>query len=159
MKYRVRVDDRTFEVEVRDIQARPVIATVEGQRFEVWPETGMVAPTPALGAGASPLASTAARTPSGLATEPRRTRRTTAEGSEPRLSAGNVVYAPIPGVIESVMVRPGEEVEVGQALCVLEAMKMKNVIRATREAMVAEICVTPGQHVKHNDVLIKYADS
>ena len=150
MKYRVRVEDRTFEVEVGDIQARPIVATVEDQRFEVWPETATVAAAPIRGAAA---------TPAGPAPEPRRTRRTSGEEAAPRASAGKVVYAPIPGVIESIAVRPGVEVEVGQALCVVEAMKMKNVIRAAQSATVAEVCVTPGQHVKHNDVLIRYADS
>jgi biotin carboxyl carrier protein len=158
MKYRVRVDDRTFEVEVGDIQARPVVATVEGQRFEVWPETATVAPLPAPGAATS-AESGAAATPARPAAEPRRTRRTSGEEAAPRANAGRVVYAPIPGVIESVAVRPGEKVQVGQALCVLEAMKMKNIIRASQAVTVAEVCVTPGQHVKHNDVLVKYAEA
>jgi biotin carboxyl carrier protein len=93
------------------------------------------------------------------APEPRRSRRTSGEAAAPGAQAGKAVYAPIPGVIESVAVQPGEAVHVGQALCILEAMKMKNVIRASREGTIARIDVVPGQHVKHNDVLMEYGDS
>lgn len=161
MKYRVRVDDRTFEVEVSDTQARPIVAVVEGQRFEVWPETGTAAPAPRprVEENAPVTSHAGPRAMPVPAPEPRRSRRTSGEEAAPPATAGKVVYAPIPGVVESIAVRPGEKVEVGQALCVLEAMKMKNVIRAAQEATVGEICVTPGQHVKHNDVLVKYTES
>jgi glutaconyl-CoA/methylmalonyl-CoA decarboxylase subunit gamma len=159
MKYRGRVDDRTFEVDVSDVQARPIIATVEGQRFEVWPETATATAASVPRTEASGPVVGVAPAPAGPALDPRRSRRTSGEAAAPPATAGKVVYAPIPGVIESVAVRPGEKVVVGQALCVLEAMKMKNVIRAAQEATVGEICVTPGQHVKHNDVLVKYTES
>jgi len=38
VKIKVRVDNQDFEVEVGDLGASPVIAVVEGERFEVWPE-------------------------------------------------------------------------------------------------------------------------
>jgi hypothetical protein len=40
MKVIVRIDSQQYEVEIADLYARPVIATVDGQRFEVWPEIG-----------------------------------------------------------------------------------------------------------------------
>jgi glutaconyl-CoA/methylmalonyl-CoA decarboxylase subunit gamma len=154
MKYKVRVEDRTFEVEVSDIDARPIVALVEGERFEVWPETETAAPAPE----PEGPPSTGTAVPARTSAAPRPTRRTSGEVSAPPGSAGKVVYAPIPGVIESVVVHPGDTVDVGQALCVLEAMKMKNVIRAPQQGTIAEVHVTPGQHVKHNDVLMEYGD-
>jgi biotin carboxyl carrier protein len=68
------------------------------------------------------------------------------------------VRAPIPGVIVSIGVQPGDEVTAGQELCVLEAMKMNNAIRASRAGQVATVYVSVGQHVKHHEVLIEYAD-
>ncbi|MGC9335251.1 MAG: biotin/lipoyl-containing protein [Anaerolineae bacterium] len=154
MKYKVKVGDRTFEVEVSDIDARPIVALVEGERFEVWPETETAVPSPAPEGAPSIGIAAPART----SAAPRPTRRTSGEASAPPGSAGKVVYAPIPGVLESVAVHPGDTVDVGQALCVLEAMKMKNVIRASRKGSISEVYVTPGQHVKHNDALMEYGD-
>lgn len=68
------------------------------------------------------------------------------------------MYAPIPGVIDSIGVQPGDAVATGQGLVVLEAMKMKNVIRASRAGEVGKIHVTIGQHVRHNDALIEYVE-
>jgi biotin carboxyl carrier protein len=68
------------------------------------------------------------------------------------------VYAPIPGVIIAVSVEPGVKVEVGQEICILEAMKMKNIIRAPRDGEIAAVRVTAGQHVKHHDLLVEFAD-
>jgi len=38
MKIKVLIDGQNYDVEVEDIDARPVIAIVDGERFEVWPE-------------------------------------------------------------------------------------------------------------------------
>jgi biotin carboxyl carrier protein len=150
MKFRLTIDDRSVEVEVGDLHARPIVATVDGERFEVWPEAEKVtAPTtpPVTGPEAVPPAPA-----------PRRSRRAAGDAGAPAAQVGQAVYAPLPGVVESVAVQPGDAVTVGQALCVLEAMKMKNVIRATRPGEIARVCVSPGQHVRHHDALIEYAD-
>lgn len=63
------------------------------------------------------------------------------------------VKAPIPGLITRILVNPGETVELGQPLMVLEAMKMENEIRAPRAGRVAQINVTPGQSVMLGVVL------
>ncbi len=54
----------------------------------------------------------------------------------------------------SVDVKVGQAVEPGQVVCVLEAMKMKNPIRATSTGTVAEIAVQPGQSVAYGDLLV-----
>jgi biotin carboxyl carrier protein len=71
---------------------------------------------------------------------------------------GKAVLAPIPGVILSVAVCAGATVKVGQELCVLEAMKMKNAIRSTRAGVIANVYVSEGDHVKHGQVLVDFAD-
>jgi biotin carboxyl carrier protein len=68
------------------------------------------------------------------------------------------VRAPIPGVIASVEVKVGDTVAVGDPLCVLEAMKMKNAIRATRAGRIADIAVSVGQQVNHGDPLLSFAE-
>ncbi|MBN1680679.1 MAG: acetyl-CoA carboxylase biotin carboxyl carrier protein subunit [Anaerolineae bacterium] len=150
MKVIVKVDDKLFEVEIDDLYARPILAHVEGQRFEVWPEAG-----PAYGTGPTAHASPAA--------EP--VRMSPPEAAPPRTvlpslqSSADAVHAPIPGVIVSIAVKPGDVVEVGQELCILEAMKMKNVIRSPRAGEIASIHIDVGQHVQHSDLLIEFVES
>jgi glutaconyl-CoA/methylmalonyl-CoA decarboxylase subunit gamma len=153
MKLKMKVDDRSFDVEIESLSARPILATVDGQTFEVWPEEGVAAPAPP---AASPPA---ARQPVVEPPPPRPTRRMSGEESVPPQRARKAIYAPIPGVIDSVAVQSGDVVTAGQEVCVLEAMKMKNIIRAPREGQIGAVCVSGGQHVKHNDLLFEYADA
>lgn len=70
----------------------------------------------------------------------------------------NEISAPMPGDIVQIMVDIGDHVTVGQEVCVLEAMKMKNVLRASRPGVVKSILVSLGQSVNYGDVLIKYEE-
>lgn len=63
------------------------------------------------------------------------------------------IKAPIPGLIKRVMVNPGDLVEVGQPLLVLEAMKMENEIRVPRAGVVSQLNVHAGQSVALHEVL------
>jgi acetyl-CoA/propionyl-CoA carboxylase biotin carboxyl carrier protein len=70
-------------------------------------------------------------------------------------SAGNgTVTAPMQGTIVKVMVEPGQQVSVGDALLVLEAMKMENNITADVDGVVAEVRVAEGDSVGTGDVLV-----
>lgn len=73
--------------------------------------------------------------------------------SRPRSGDGRV-KAPIPGLITRLLVEQGQSVKTGQPLLVLEAMKMENEIRATRDGVVASVRVQEGQTAVRNDVLI-----
>ena len=61
---------------------------------------------------------------------------------------------PMQGTIVKVLVAVGEQVEVGQALTVLEAMKMENNIPAETSGTVSEIKVAPGDSVAAGDVVM-----
>ncbi len=67
------------------------------------------------------------------------------------------LLSPMPGLIISIPVRAGEPVKAGQELLVLEAMKMENVLRAERDAVVEAIEVEPGATVAADQVLIAFA--
>jgi len=62
----------------------------------------------------------------------------------------------MPGDIVAVEVRPGVSVSAGDVICVLEAMKMKNLIRAPRDGVIASVEVSPGQSVDYGAVLVKF---
>jgi biotin carboxyl carrier protein len=67
---------------------------------------------------------------------------------------GQIVKAPMPGRITHVSVRPGDAVDAGDTLLVIEAMKMENELRAGHAGTVAEVRVEAGQTVNPGDVLI-----
>ena len=71
----------------------------------------------------------------------------------PKLSA---VHAPMPGLVLRVEVEEGQEVETGQTLLVLEAMKMENAIKAPAAAKVSHIEVQAGQAVDKGALLLKF---
>jgi len=58
------------------------------------------------------------------------------------------------GTIVRVLVAVGDQVELGQAVCVLEAMKMENNIAAEKAGTVKEVRVEPGQAVGGGDVVV-----
>ena len=50
----------------------------------------------------------------------------------------------MPGLVVSLAVETGQEVKAGDTLCVVEAMKMENVLRAERDGTVSEVHAAPG---------------
>ena len=69
-------------------------------------------------------------------------------------AASGSVTVPMQGTIVKVMVEVGDEVEAGQTLCVLEAMKMENAVNAQTAGTVAEVRVAPGDAVTGGDVVV-----
>lgn len=64
--------------------------------------------------------------------------------------------APMPGLVLESKVAPGTEVAAGQALVVLEAMKMENVLKAEADGVVKSVPIEKGQAVDKNQVLIEF---
>jgi len=71
------------------------------------------------------------------------------------LSGDGRIKAPIPGLIARLNVEPGQAVEAGQTVIVLEAMKMENEIRASKGGVIRQVHVKPGQTVVLNEVLVE----
>jgi pyruvate carboxylase len=69
------------------------------------------------------------------------------------------VGAPMPGLIVTVAVRPGDRVTKGQKLLSLEAMKMETTVHAERDGTVAEVLVAPGTPVEAGELIARYADA
>lgn len=67
----------------------------------------------------------------------------------------NEIKAPMPGLVIKALVHPGDSFKKGDALLVLEAMKMENILKAPADGTVKEVIVNPGDKVEKNQVLIK----
>jgi len=68
----------------------------------------------------------------------------------------NNIKAPMPGLIQSISVEPGQEVQKGDTLLVLVAMKMENVIKSSGDGIVKNLKITPGEIVEKNQVLVEF---
>ncbi len=67
-----------------------------------------------------------------------------------------MLLCPMPGLIVKVDVEVGQEVQEGQALCTVEAMKMENILRAEKKGVVAKINAGPGDSLAVDDVIIEF---
>jgi 3-methylcrotonyl-CoA carboxylase alpha subunit len=80
-----------------------------------------------------------------------------------RASAGqgdlDVVTAPMPGLVKDVFVAPGDPVEAGMRLAILEAMKMEHSLLAARDGVVAEVLAPAGAQVEAGAALIRLEPS
>ena len=72
-------------------------------------------------------------------------------------TSANAVTAPLSGTVARILVEEGEEIEAGQVLCILEAMKMENEILAPRDGTVAQVVTTKGAVVDTGAPLVVLA--
>jgi len=138
----VIVEGREYHVTVGDLGERPVKATVNQQTYHVQvpaPAAAPAQPAAAAPRPAAPLPAPAAPSPAAAPA-----------------AAGSAISAPMPGDIVEVNVSPGDSVNVGDVVCVLEAMKMRNLIRTSRAGVIASVGVTAGQAVDYGAVLVTF---
>jgi len=131
---RILVNGQPHTVEVKEMAGTSATVLIDGrtERLEIAREAATTGTVPAPG------------TPP-TAAAPTRSVHT---------SPGERVTAPLPGKILSVAVKPGDGVRKGDELCVIEAMKMGNSIRAQRDGRVREVLVAPGQAVAFGAALL-----
>lgn len=134
MKYKVTLNNRTYEVEVEEGKAMLV------DEYEAYAPAAP-APVAAAPVAAAPAAAPAApAAPAGAA-----------------LAAGEVIKSPMPGNILKINVAQGQKVNEGDVLIVLEAMKMENEIVATKSGTVAQIVTAKGAVVETGAPLVVIA--
>jgi len=68
-----------------------------------------------------------------------------------------MVLSPMPGLVVTLDVTPGQEVRTGEAVAVIEAMKMQNIIRAERDGVVKAVNAKAGDSVAADEVLVEFA--
>ena len=130
MKYKVTLNNRTYEVEVEEGKAMLV------DEYEAYAPAAP-APVAAAPVAAAPAAAPAApAAPAGAA-----------------LAAGEVVKSPMPGNILKINVAQGQKVNEGDVLIVLEAMKMENEIMCPRDGVVASVHTSKGSAVESGALL------
>jgi propionyl-CoA carboxylase alpha chain len=67
------------------------------------------------------------------------------------------LLCPMPGLVVSLAVSEGQEVAAGETLCVVEAMKMENVLKAERDGTVSKILAKPGDSLNVDAVILEFA--
>jgi propionyl-CoA carboxylase alpha chain len=67
-----------------------------------------------------------------------------------------LLLCPMPGLIVSVNVAEGDEVQEGQALATIEAMKMENILRAEKKAKVSKICAAQGDSLAVDEIIMEF---
>src|SRR5581483_8095240 len=82
-----------------------------------------------------------------------RRRRERAAGGGAGGAGQDAVVSPMQGTVLAVRVADGDEVEAGQVLCIVEAMKMENEVHAHRGGVVSQLSVEPGQGVSTGQVI------
>ena len=68
-----------------------------------------------------------------------------------------LIQSPMPGLVVSIPVQPGQEVKSGEPVAIIEAMKMQNILRAERDGVVKTVSVRDGDSVAADDVLVEFA--
>ena len=65
--------------------------------------------------------------------------------------------APMPGLVRQVNVKVGDQVDAGDSLFILEAMKMENILKSPVNGTVSDIFVKPGESVEKNQILLSFS--
>ncbi len=135
MKYKVTLNNRVYEVEVEQGEAMLV------DEYELKAPAAAAPAAPA--AAAAPVAAAAPAAP--------------AAPAGGALAAGEVVKSPMPGNVLKINVTPGQKVNEGDVLLILEAMKMENEVVSTKTGTVAQIVVDKGAVVETGSPLVVIA--
>jgi len=77
----------------------------------------------------------------------------------PKVAAdtSRLVLSPMPGLLSALVVAEGQEVKAGEALAIVEAMKMENVLRAERDGTIAKLRAKAGDSLAVDQVILEFA--
>jgi propionyl-CoA carboxylase alpha chain len=74
-----------------------------------------------------------------------------------KADTSKLVVSPMPGLVVTMEATAGQTVREGEVVCIIEAMKMQNIIRAEREGVVKAVNAAAGDSVAADDVLVEFA--
>jgi biotin carboxyl carrier protein len=138
-EYKYTINGNQYEVIIGDIAENTATVTVNGEEYKVEMEPEPVEEKKVV--VRKPVAAESSDN---------------SENSEAtaNINTNNAIKAPLPGVITEICVNVGDEVNAGDTVLVLEAMKMANNIEAEKAGKITAICVKPGQTVMEDDALV-----
>ena len=73
-------------------------------------------------------------------------------------TSANRAVAPMPGILEKILVKEGDVVKQGESIFILIAMKMEYVVKATRDAKIEEVVFKVGDNVAKDATIVKFAE-
>jgi propionyl-CoA carboxylase alpha chain len=76
---------------------------------------------------------------------------------KPKPDTSKLIISPMPGLVVSVAVSVGQEVKAGEQVCIVEAMKMQNIIRAEADGVVKAVRTSAGASVAADEVMVEFA--
>jgi len=147
-KYQYKVQGVDYEVEIEEVEGNIAKVNVNGIPFEVELQK------PINAAKHPQLSKPKVEAPKPVATAPVAAPAAAPAQPAAPAGAGNPVKAPLPGTVTEIKVQAGQQVNVGDVILVLEAMKMQNNIEAEYAGTVTSITVKPGETVMEGAVLM-----
>jgi glutaconyl-CoA/methylmalonyl-CoA decarboxylase subunit gamma len=165
-RYNLRLRDREFTIDVQELSAERFAVVVDGQTYDVvlsgdedLPDADISPALQPAGAPASHAQPAARVAPARSVATPTPTAAASPVAPRPRAGGAATLSAPMPGVILELFVKPGDVVQRGQQVAVLDAMKMHNLIGAPAAGTIVEVCVAAGQAVGHGDPIVRFAQT
>ncbi|MFY9211699.1 MAG: acetyl/propionyl/methylcrotonyl-CoA carboxylase subunit alpha [Aestuariivita sp.] len=147
--------DQEIAVEVQVLSATAIDLTLEGRRVEArlgasgWRLNGAPAPE-AVRVGAQVFVFAHYGLAFGIVDA--------LDRAASRVGDGNLIEAPMPGLVKGLFATPGQHVAQGDRLALLEAMKMEHALLAARDGVVAEVLVSEGDQVEAGAALVRLAE-
>ena len=152
-KYQYKVKGVDYEVEIAQVEGKIATVNVNGIPFEIEMQKPInAAKHPAL-ASARAQSPVVAPVAAPAAPAAKSAPQPAAQPAAPA-GAGNALKAPLPGTIIDVKVQVGQQVNVGDTVLVLEAMKMQNNIESEYAGQVTSVLVKQGDTVMEGAVLL-----
>ena len=145
-RLRVKVAGRWFTVQVGDLSGSPLQVLVDGHPVDV--DIELLGRTSALPQQAVPAEGTEDTDEPATPDEP----------PPSRPSQARVFRSPMPGVVLSVAVEKGQQIVTGDEICVLEAMKMQQSLRADWSGIISTVHVKPGEQVLDGDPIVELGE-
>ena len=152
-KYNFRINGHDYQVDVNSVEGGIADVTVNGTDYKVELADAVPAPAQQAVRPAPQTVSTGAPAVTPQATAPAPQAAQAATASAPQ-GKGEVVTAPLPGVILDIKVKVGDVVKAGQTVAVLEAMKMENEIESTASGTVTAVNAGKGDSVLEGTAII-----
>ena len=150
-KYQYKVQGVDYEVEIVEVEGKIAKVNVNGIPFEIEMQKPInAAKHPALASTKKSASVAPADVPDTPAPAPAKPAPQTVAPA----GAGTPVKAPLPGTINTINVKVGDKVNVGDIVIVLEAMKMQNNIEAEQAGTITSITVNVGDSVMEGAVML-----